>query len=245
MTVDPTPPVRPGRRATLAIRVMAMATVAAIAIAACTSGTTDPTAASTAKPTESRTRPLSPTTIDATTVISGSPTATGTVGHGAAAVTFTMPDGWTNIGWGLIKGDPAFGLLSMEVLNAYTDSCPSVALDPPVGPTVDDLASTWADLPAFDATGPTDITVDGFDGKQVEFTVPDYDEVECPYGEFMLLQDNNGQDGYWAQAPNQHHQLWILDVDGTRLVIAAFWYPDTSDQDRADIDEILSSIQIG
>jgi hypothetical protein len=216
----------------LAIRAIAMATVAAVSIAACSSGTPDaPTAASTAEPTGS-------TTLDATTVTSGSPTATGTIGHGAAAVTFTMPDGWTNIGWGLVKEDPAFGLLSMEVRNTYTDSCPSVALDPPVG-------SAWADLPAFDATAPTDITVDGFDGKHVEFTVPDYDEVECPDGEFMLLQDNSGQDGYWAQAPNQHHQLWILDVDGTRLVIAAFWYPDTPAQERADIDRILSSIQIG
>jgi hypothetical protein len=236
MTVDSTPSVRRGPRATPTIR--AMVTVAAIVGAACSSGTTDePTARATAEATGS-------TTVDATTTTSGSPTATGTVGHGAASVTLTVPDGWTNIGWGLIKWDPAFGLLSMEVLNTYTDSCPSVALDPPVGPTVDDLASAWVDLPAFDATAPTDITVDGFDGKQVAFTVPDYDEVECPYGDLMLLQHNSGQDGYWAQAPNQHHELWILDVDGTRLVIAAFWYPDTSAQDRADIAEIRSSIQI-
>jgi hypothetical protein len=134
----------------------------------------------------------------------------------------------------------------MEVLNAYTDSCPSVALDPPVGPTVDDLASTWADLPAFDATGPTDITVDGFDGKQVEFTVPDYDEDDCAYGEFMLLGGSpDPSEGYWAQGANAHQQLWILDVDGTRVVIGATWFPDTSAQDRADIDEMLSSIQIG
>ena len=50
---------------------------------------------------------------------------------------------------------------------------------------------------------------------------------------------------YWAQGPNQHHQLWILDVDGTRLVIGATYFPDTSPQDRADLDEILASIQIG
>lgn len=62
--------------------------------------------------------------------------------------------------------------------------------------------------------------------------------------EVMLLQDNSGQDGYRAQAPNQHHDLWILDVDGTRLVIAAFWYPDTSPQDRADLEAIRNSIQI-
>ena len=237
MTVDPTPSVRLGRRASLTRR--ALATVAAITIAACSSGTSDESTAA------STTSPRSPTTADATTVTSGSPTTTGKIGHGAAAVSFTMPDGWTNTGWGVVKGDPAFGLLSMEVHNTYTDSCPSVALDPPIGPTVDDLASAWADHSAFDATAPTDITVDGFDGKQIAFTVPDYDEDECAYGDLMLLQDNTGQDGYWAQAPNQHHDLWILDVDGTRLVIAAFWYPDTSAQDRADIEDIRSSIQIG
>ena len=74
----------------------------------------------------------------------------------------------------MTKGDPIFGLVFMEVGNTYTDPCQSVALDPPVGPTVDDLASAWADQPALDATAPTDITVDGFHGKQVEFTVPDY-----------------------------------------------------------------------
>jgi len=26
-----------------------------------------------------------------------------------------------------------------------------------------------------------------FVGKQVEFTVPDYDEQDCPHGDFMLM----------------------------------------------------------
>ena len=50
---------------------------------------------------------------------------------------------------------------------------------------------------------------------------------------------------YWAQGPNQHNQVWILDVDGTRLVIVASYFPDTSPQDRAALDEMLASIQIG
>ena len=60
----------------------------------------------------------------------------------------------------------------------------------------------------------------------------------------MLMGSADG-DGYWAQAPSGHHQLRILDVDGTRLVITTIWYPDTSAEDRAAIDQIIDSVQIG
>ena len=173
-------------------------------------------------------------------------TGTGSfAGSDDVPVTFTLPEGWTNNGWGVIKGDPIYGLIFMNVDNIYTDSCPSAPLDPPVGPTVDDLAAAWANLPGFHATEPIDVTVDGFAGKQVEFTVPDYDEADCTYGMFRLLREAGGGGNYWAQAPNQHHELRILDVDGTRLVIGAGYFPDTSPQDRAELDEILNSIQIG
>jgi hypothetical protein len=161
-------------------------------------------------------------------------------------LTFAVPAGWEYIDdWYVAKPNtyPIFGVSFNNVANIYTDSCPSVLVDPPVGPTVDDLASAWANLPGFDATAASDITVDGFHGKQVEFTVPDYNSEECAYGDFKLLNDVGGGD-YWAQAPNHHHKLWILDVNGTRLVIAATSFPDTSPQDRAAIDEILASIQI-
>ena len=153
-----------------------------------------------------------------------------TASFGDVPVTFTLPDGWTNIGWAVIKGEPIFGLVFMKVDNIYTDSCPSVALDPPVGPTVDDLASAWANLPAFDATDPMDITVDGFVGKLVEFTVPDYDEGDCTYGKFMLLRERQRckRRLLGPRHPISITKLRILDVDGTRVVIAASWFPDTS-----------------
>lgn len=90
-----------------------------------------------------------------------------------------------------------------------------------------------------------DITVDGFHGKQLEFTVPDYNEaLSCSYGDFKLLEAVGGG-AWWAQSPNQHNQLWILDVNGTRLVIVAVDFPDASPQDRAALAEVLASIQIG
>ena len=169
MTVEPTPSVRPCRPARHAIRAMALATVAAIMIAACSSGAADePTAVSTQESAGSTTPP--PVT---------SAPGRAAASFGDVPVTFIVPDGWSNTSWTVTKGEPGYGLVFMEVGNTYTDSCPSVQLDPPVGPTVDDLASAWGDLPGFHATVPTDTTVDGFAGKLVEFTVPDYDEDVC------------------------------------------------------------------
>ncbi len=132
--------------------------------------------------------------------------------------------------------------------NIFSDPCQWVEVDPPLGPSVDDLVAAFASVPALNATEPTDVTVDGYHGKQIEFTVPDYTEDECIDGRFALLQDPGfaGQGpNYWAQAPNAHHRLWILDVDGTRLVIGGTYFPDTSQQDLDDLDTILNSIQIG
>ena len=47
-----------------------------------------------------------------------------------------------------------------------------------------------------------------------------------------------------SQGPHAHHRLWILDVDGTRLVIGGTCFPDTSQQDLDDLDTILNSIEI-
>ncbi len=67
-----------------------------------------------------------------------------------------------------------------DVDNVYADGCEHTLLDPPLGPTVDDLANVWATLPGFTATTPVDIVVDGYAGKRVDYTVPDYPTVVDP-----------------------------------------------------------------
>ena len=115
----------------------------------------------------------------------------------------------------------------------------------------------WATLPGFTATTPVDVTVDGYAGKQVDFTVPNYptaadpaageDEADCVNGQFAIWDDKGERFGpsFWAQAPEQQHRLWILDVDGTRLVIAERSAFGSTPEKLADMDELLASIQIG
>ena len=61
----------------------------------------------------------------------------------------------------------------VDVDNVFADPCRARLADPPVGETVDDLVTALADLPG-DATAAIDVTIDGYDGKQIEFTLPDY-----------------------------------------------------------------------
>jgi hypothetical protein len=114
-------------------------------------------------------------------------------------------------------------------------------------PTVDDLAQAWANLPQYSATAAVDVTIDGYAGKQVGFTVPDYNVGECAGGDdpLFFVWQVGAYPGFYAIAPNQQIDQRILDVNGTRLVISAYYSPSSPPQDRAALDEALASIQIG
>lgn len=256
MRVESSPSVHKNDRRPFPTRTMTIAIVAAIPIAACSDDPDGPAAntvgqimATTAPPTGDTSPPP-----EATSATVSPTTETGSfAGAEDVPVTFTMPIGWENLGWAVIKSDadPNLGVSFFDVANIYADPCQWVLVDPPVGPTVDDLTSALASSDVFEATAPTNVTIDGFRGKYIELTVPDYDEDECKQGRFGLWKEDgpggSSDDGpnLWAQAPDQVTKAWILDVDGTRLVIGAGYHPNTSAQDRADIDEIVSSIEIG
>ena len=238
MTVDPTSLARRARRTTHPVRNVAVAAVAAISIAAC-SDDDEKTAAPSPEPTTSTTSAAA----EPTTTTDDSSRVPGHIGP--VPITFALLDGWDDIGWGAIKGDPIYGLIFMQAGNTFADPCQSVAVDPVPGPTADDLAAAFAAVPNLNATV-TDITMDGYDGKLVEFTVPEYVEDECVNEHFILLEgEGTPGDGYWAQGPSQHTQLRIVDVDGERVVIGTGWFDDTSEAERADIEAMANSIQFG
>ena len=81
----------------------------------------------------------------------------------------TVPDGWRAEDNWAVTGpddvDPPAGIAVgfWSVRNLYADPLNAAGgtLDPPVGPTVDDLAEALASHPGWTATAPTDVTVDG------------------------------------------------------------------------------------
>ena len=173
-------------------------------------------------------------------------------------VTYTLPEGWVDdLSAGYMASSGSAMVNFWDVVNVYADGCEHTLLDPPLGPTVDDLANVWATLPGFTATTPVDIVVDGYAGKRVDYTVPDYATVvdpnaarhnaDCAENTFALWTERYGGLGpnFWAQVPGQQNRQWIIDVDGTRLVINEWSDPGTTPEQLADMDQFLASIQIG
>ena len=163
-------------------------------------------------------------------------------------------EGW-QAWFGAVKESSAPTMLSIAtVSNVTNDACEDqTPLDPPVGPSVDDLATALTQLEPFEVTAPpTDVTVAGYSGTHLELTVPDMELV--PGGEdlFVGCEDrlhswiapvNGGPFGGYS-GPGQTEEFFILDVNGERLVLVKFDSPGSSPEDIAERDAMFDSIQI-
>jgi hypothetical protein len=169
-------------------------------------------------------------------------------------------------GWSVWIGAAKFsdvghtGLSITTVTNLVRDGCRDHSwADPPVRSSVDDLAAALADLAPFEVTTPPrDVTLDGFRGQYLEWTVPDL-PVEgagdyqrftgCSGGKLkswvaFIDTAEPGDAFYGYTGPGYSEEFWILDVRGTRLMIAAERSPGSPSQDLAELRAILDSIRI-
>lgn len=158
-------------------------------------------------------------------------------------ILLTVPDGWRGLdGVALLADDVSLSFWVVE--NLYVDPCHMSlgVLDPPPGPSVHDLASALAAQPLREATGPTPIEIDGYAGEMVTIHVPvGTDLTVCDdeeYGSWV----GHGARGHGT--PGERDEVRIVDVDGVRLVIDASTFPDSSEEEVAELQSIIDSIQL-
>jgi len=134
-----------------------------------------------------------------------------------------------------------YGFAFWSAENVYADPCSPAAgeLVPAIGPSVDDLVAALSSLPQFQVTAPVDVTVAGFQGKEIELTAlesgADCSEV-IPW---------TGADDTVGLAPGDTFRVKILDVDGVRIVMHSG--DEVADGDavvEAELQQILDSIRI-
>ena len=173
-------------------------------------------------------------------------------------VVYRVPvEGWS--AWfGAVKfaGDERVAVSITTVTNLVRHGCRDHRpADPPVGPSVDDLAAALADLAPFRVTSPPeDVTIHGYSGKHLELSVPDLPVGADPDDlSFVGCGDGNlhswispPNDGafYGYGAPRNHEEFWILDVEGTRLMIVALRSAGAPREDVRELRTILDSIRI-
>jgi hypothetical protein len=166
-------------------------------------------------------------------------------------VQITVPDGWANDdGW--IVATPGYitGVMLWDVVDVYAHPCQWQGPRVHPGPTVDDLVAALVDQPLRNATEPVDVTIDGYHGKRLEWSVPnDIDFADCD------IRDRGGEPTFeswtaagWAsdryqQSPGQIDRLWILDVGGARLVIDAQFMPETTELQVVELMQVVESIR--
>jgi hypothetical protein len=135
---------------------------------------------------------------------------------------------------------PALANASVSFLiveNVVADRCVDKGLVPPIGPTVDDLASAIAGLKGFETTTPVAITVDGHAGKELVVVAPDSSSCDSLFT-WMTANRTNGV------GLREINRLRIVDVDGIRVLIAAAWFPlDQSRDQPPELKAVFESVR--
>lgn len=169
----------------------------------------------------------------------------------------TFPDGWNSSNGAFLHtvdagDDEQFVAVQFwDVGDIYEHPCQwkGTLIDP--GSSVDELANALAARPMRNASKPVDVTLDGYHGKFLEWSVPadvDFDTCDADGGEHFFeswtgsVVRTPGGDRY-QQAPGQIDRLWILDVNGARLVVDAFAMPGTSDAEQAQAWAAVESLE--
>jgi hypothetical protein len=131
------------------------------------------------------------------------------------------------------------GVAVTLVRNVYADPCdPSAgALVPELGPSVEDLADALANQPGTEVSVRREVTLGGFSGTYLDYVFTG--EPGCPSIARFPTAAGDRQ-----AILDERDQVWILDVDGVRLVIDAFSFQGVTAAELAELQQVVESIQI-
>ena len=88
---------------------------------------------------------------------------------------------------------------------------------------------------------PVPVTLDGHHGSYLELTVPATVRVaRCADGYFMPWEGKPADAQHSVETPGTVEHLWILDVDGQRVVLDAIAAPEVT---PAEVDELTAMVE--
>jgi hypothetical protein len=168
-------------------------------------------------------------------------------------ITVTNPySGWSfDIEFGhLFKGDEVGNVPEAEILlwsfpagtefYVPADPCQSESTMPATPATrPNEISSALAAQASRDASAPVDVTIGGYAGKSLTVHVPD-DVVyaDCEGETYLSYATGDDPGARTQEGPGQIDEMWILDVEGSPVIISAHYRPDS----RAELVEEMRDI---
>jgi hypothetical protein len=162
-------------------------------------------------------------------------------------VEVTVPPGWQAFSSSTLllappkssEGPDGAGLaVGWYVMGLHSDPCLPVAHQTPdilIGPTVDDFVDAVVAHPLLQVTEPVDVELGGYRGRLLTLTTPT-DISGChdwrPW-----------EHGIYAQGPDNVWDMWVIDVDGLRVLVLAERFEDTSAEDSAELQAMVDSLR--
>ena len=143
------------------------------------------------------------------------------------------------------------GFLLVDSLNGdpckWDGSLDNVA----VGATVDDLVAALTISDDYEVSEPQNVTLGEHSGKKVVITMPatlqdrtvsDGPQPGCHSGAYRIW-NAEGWDIY-AQGPQHHWETWVVDVQGTTVVMMMTYFDDTDAGRVGELRTIAESVVI-
>ncbi len=179
--------------------------------------------------------------------------------------TVIVPMGWFDLESGRFvdkypetgKPRPVLGFSIWDVGQVFRDPCHWQGQGFVPAPGVENLVAALVAQKLRNATTPTDVTLAGYAGKYLEWSVPadmksstwtSFDALRPPIPTSIATSYSwlgNGTGDRYEEVPGQVDQLWVLDVNGQRLVADATYSPDTTPAQRAALAQLVASLRFG
>jgi hypothetical protein len=239
----------------IGMRLLAFLFVTIALCAGCSSGArTTPSSASTPTVTPTVSPPVSPETTPA------APAARSLDGHvvGAASNDTThprysvqAPAAWSSDGEFVTRNPPSvMGLSVWDAIQVPTDPCRWSSTMTTPGPTVEDLVKALVAQRTRNASAPVEATLAGHTGVYLEWSVPPdmVDGEKCDkwpdngYRDFVSFLGIGGSERY-EQLAGQIDRLWVLNVNGHRLVVDATYSADATDDQKTELHQVRDSLR--
>ena len=160
----------------------------------------------------------------------------------------TVPAGWTarSADSSLFKRQDQpeeVGFSPHVVTHVYADACVEGARLTEVGPTVDDLVTALADQGSSEAADPVDLAIGGYPAVRIDIrAAAGLDAAACRLPGGLQVWADSTENDFFAMAADSVGSVYIVDVQGERVVITAGGNAGSSAEDLAELDAIVASI---